>query len=218
MQKAVEVYCDFDGTVTCTDGVDAVLEALADPGWRDFEALWVRGEIGSKECLTRQMPLVQGGWNAALEVLSDVAVDPTFPGFAAWCRKHDIPLRIVSDGFDRIIRYTFDREDLRIDEVHANSLREEYGRLVPEFPHSAPGCGAGLCKCRVMEAGDPKARKIMIGDGLTDLCCSRKADTVFAKGTLIRLLREEGIPCIPFEDFESITKSLQSFVEPTTRL
>jgi len=217
MQQTVEVYCDFDGTVTCTDGVDAVLDALADPAWRDIEALWVRGEIGSRECLTRQLPLVRGGWKAALNVLSGVGVDPTFSGFAAWCRRHDIPLRIVSDGFDRIIRYTFDRDALRVDEIYSNSLQETDGRLVPEFPHQAAGCGAGLCKCRVMEGGDPRARKVMIGDGLTDLCCSRKADTVFAKGTLLKLLLNEGIPCIPFEDFDSIATSLQSYVKPTSQ-
>jgi len=210
----VEVYCDFDGTVTRTDGVDEVLDRLAGPTWRDIEALWVRGKIGSKECLTRQMPLVQGGWKAAVEVLSEIEVDPTFPGFATWCKERDIPLRIVSDGFDQFIRYTFDRDDLQITEIHANTLREEDGRLVPDFPHSVSGCGAGMCKCRVMEAGDPGARKIMIGDGLTDLCCSRKADTVFAKGTLLKSLMKEGVPCTPFENFDSIAKNLRSFVEP----
>src|SRR5947208_12784471 len=52
------VFCDFDGTITQVDVTDAILERLADPQWRDLERAWVRGEIGSRERLARQMAVV----------------------------------------------------------------------------------------------------------------------------------------------------------------
>jgi len=34
----MRIICDFDGTITPQDTTDRVLEALADPAWRELEA------------------------------------------------------------------------------------------------------------------------------------------------------------------------------------
>ena len=52
------LFVDFDGTITCRDTTDAVLEAFADPSWLAVEREWVAGRIGSRACLTAQMALV----------------------------------------------------------------------------------------------------------------------------------------------------------------
>ena len=62
--KAMRIFCDFDGTISQIDVVDFLLNRLAGPSWNEIEAEWLRGEIGSKECLARQIPLIQGGWKA----------------------------------------------------------------------------------------------------------------------------------------------------------
>ena len=42
--------CDFDGTLTLNDTVDAILEAFAEPEWTEVEAEWAAGRIGSRDC------------------------------------------------------------------------------------------------------------------------------------------------------------------------
>jgi len=45
----LSISCDFDGTITCADTVDAILEHFAMPAWLDVEAEWKAGKIGSRE-------------------------------------------------------------------------------------------------------------------------------------------------------------------------
>jgi 2-hydroxy-3-keto-5-methylthiopentenyl-1-phosphate phosphatase len=215
MGTYVEVYCDFDGTVTRGDTIDVLLEKLAHPSWQEIEQRWVKGEIGSRECMRQQVPLIQGGWNAIEEVLQDVKIDPTFPKFAAWCRRNGVPLRIVSDGIDKVIYHILKREKIRVDNILANHLFEhENGQLELTFPHAPQiaGCGSGLCKCKILASGGNRYAKVVIGDGRSDFCWVTDADYVFAKQSLLKHCRETGIKAVPFEDFTSIRSALQELI------
>lgn len=53
------VICDFDGTVTPFDVTDAILERFARPAWKAIEDEWVRGGISARECMERQIPLIE---------------------------------------------------------------------------------------------------------------------------------------------------------------
>ena len=53
-----KILCDFDGTICAPDATDAILERLAAPQWRDIERDWRAGLIGSRECMSRQIALV----------------------------------------------------------------------------------------------------------------------------------------------------------------
>jgi hypothetical protein len=52
------ILCDFDGTISVEDITDALLVRFAKPGWEDIEQAWKRGEIGSRECMARQIALL----------------------------------------------------------------------------------------------------------------------------------------------------------------
>jgi len=215
MSSFIDIYCDFDGTVTRGDTIDVLLEQLAVPSWRDIEARWERGEIGSRECMALQVPLIQGGWQAVLKVLDHVKIDPTFPKFAAWCRQNGIALRIVSDGIDRVIHHILKRENIVVDNVWANHLVEdENGTLQLTFPHAPQvlGCGSGLCKCKILGAGSTRPMKVVIGDGRSDFCWAADADLVYAKSKLLSHCRQNGIQCVAYDDFVAIRASLEEKV------
>ena len=55
--KNIQVFSDFDGTITKTDTLNKFLRTYADVEWLDVEDKWVSGEIGSKECIEEQMKL-----------------------------------------------------------------------------------------------------------------------------------------------------------------
>ena len=205
MRSSCEIYCDFDGTVTVRDTIDVLLEELGDPAWREIEQCWVRGELGARDCLARQLPLIRGGWDAVCEVLAGIEVDPTFPDFARRCRDTGLPLHIVSDGLGRIIEVILARHDIHVTSVTANEvLPGPGGNLIPLFPHARHGCAAGVCKCRAMKSSRPGSTKVVVGDGLSDACWAWKGDLVFARGTLLDHCIEQGLACIAFEDFRVI--------------
>ncbi len=207
MSANISIYCDFDGTVTFKDTTDFLLERLADPSWRAIEAEWEEGLIGSRECMSRQIPLIQGGWDAVETQLREVKVDPSFKGFAAWFQENTIPLFIVSEGMDRVIHYLLSREDIVVDGVLANRLHQDKDeKLSLTFPAADPNgqCPAGLCKCRITDLLNTQHYKVVIGDGRSDYCWAPIADLLFAKSKLLKHCEQSDIPCIPFDNFGEI--------------
>ena len=217
MTPRLIIYCDFDGTVAKPDVTNLLLAELADPAWRAIEEEWERGRIGSRECLARQIPLIRGGWPVIEATLSRVELAPTFAAFAAWCREAALPLVIVSDGLDRVIEWLLARECIHVDAVWANRLAvDPEGAASVTFPHAPRGgdCRSGLCKCQVLSPAAVK--RVVVGDGLSDLCWASKADYCFAKGRLLASCRAQGVACVPFEDFANIQALLPGLAEGRT--
>src|SRR5438094_9374529 len=94
------VFCDFDGTVTQIDVTDEILTRLADPAWRDVEQEWVRGEIGSRACLERQMALVRASARELNALIDAIPVDPGFADLCRFVEDRARPLSAASDGVD----------------------------------------------------------------------------------------------------------------------
>ena len=206
---ALSVFCDFDGTMTTRDVIQELLTLLADPSWTEIEADWEAGRIDSRECLARQIPLIRGGWPAIERVLGRVILDPTAAGFAAWCAANAVELVIVSDGLDRVIAWLLAKARIQVDAVWANRLVVgEDGALSIAFPHPprARDCRMGLCKCRILDQA--RAHRVVIGDGLSDVCWASQADQCFAKGRLLTLCRAQRIPCETFKDFAAVQRAL----------
>ena len=93
-----QIFCDFDGTISSCDVTDVLLEAFADPGWREIEAQWQAGTIGSAECMARQVALMHCTRDALDYALDSIVIDPGFADFVAFCRRIGASLTVVSDG------------------------------------------------------------------------------------------------------------------------
>lgn len=212
-QPKFEIYCDFDGTVTRQDVVNLLLDKLADSQWLDIEAKWLEGKIDSRECLSEQIPLIQGGWQAIEKILNhEVELEPDFKSFSTWCSKNNIPLYIVSDGLDKIINTIFSKQNINVTSVWSNKLEiTEETKTAIEFPYPPKDmdCKFGLCKCQVLEKSKEKTMKIVIGDGFSDTCWAKKGDLVFAKSHLLDFCKNNNLP---FQEFKNFTQ-VSSYVE-----
>ena len=81
------VFCDFDGTITQLDVTDQILSQLAHPSWREIEQQWMQGLIGSRECLGRQIALVDAPVEELHAVIDAIAIDAEFKAFCKFARK-----------------------------------------------------------------------------------------------------------------------------------
>jgi 2,3-diketo-5-methylthio-1-phosphopentane phosphatase len=216
MGGEIRILCDFDGTIARVDTVDLLLERLADPSWKLLEEQWVRGEIGSRECMTEQIALLRGGWRAVERVLGEVEIAPTFAPFAAWCRSRGVPLFVASDGLDRVISHLLARDGIQVDAVCASQLVEGPRKsLSLRFPQMAlpTSCGAEVCKCCFFPPTAPGEQRILIGDGRSDFCAAGQADLVFAFSSLALHCRQNDIPFIPFSDFDGVRELLSQHLD-----
>ena len=200
---------DFDGTVAPADTVDTLLERHAAPEWRRIEEQWASGLINSQECMAAQIALVSAERPVLESFLQSVAIDPSFPEFVRYASTF-ADLAIVSDGLDYPIRHALQKLDIPPIPIYANKLGFTPRGLDISFPYTDSTCAvkSGVCKCAMARAVDAgrDLTTVLIGDGRSDQCIAREARYVFAKGSLLRFCREEGINHIPFDSFADILK------------
>lgn len=216
------VFCDFDGTITQLDVTDQILTQLAHPSWREIEQQWMQGLIGSRACLERQIALVEAPVEELHAVIDAVSIDTEFKTFCKFARKGHLPLYILSDGFDYVIRRVLkgagvDRHFRSGSTLFASALRVEGRRLVPSFPHLPEPCAHGCATCKAALIGrlrEGRRPVIFVGDGMSDRFAVEVADVVFAKRHLLAHCRENGIACHSFETFADVQTTLEKLLAP----
>lgn len=210
--KKIKFYLDFDGTITQTDVVDMVLERFADPSWKDIEEEWAEEKIGSRECLSRQIALVRATPQDIKDLCGEVRLSGGFVSFLQTTQKLDIPVKIVSDGFELIIRTILEKQ-LGADAgllhkvpVYSNRIEWDGGKPKAVFLSEDP-CRHGCANCK------PEVIKntawfddtiIFVGDGHSDRHASEICNLTFAKDNLLEFCRQNYIDHEPFTDFGDI--------------
>lgn len=201
--------CDFDGTVSPTDIGAALVARFAgadDPAARVLLERWTRGEIGHRELTLAECARMRVHEAEARAFALGASLDPGFAGFVAGARGRGDAVMVVSEGFDFYLSDQLARAGLADLPFAANRARFEDGRLIPEFPWAAEGCGrCGNCKAQHARRWRAQGfRVVTVGDGLSDRCGAQASDAVIAKGGLLAWCRERGLPVTPFHDFTAL--------------
>jgi carboxylesterase len=207
------VVADFDGTIAPDDPTDRLFESFADPAWREVEEAWQRGEISSRECLARQVALLRATPERLDEQIRSVRIDPGFPTFLEFCRRRDADVKIVSDGFDRVVSAVLRSAGLSVP-FFANKLEwqgDDRWRLA--FPHAQTDCRVDSANCKCSHAQwSLLTPHVVIGDGRSDFCMSMRGDYVIAKGQLADYCRSRGQAHSSFANFNEVTARLSAWL------
>lgn len=210
----MQVFCDFDGTISIQDATDFILTRFADRRWQNIEEQWKHGAIGSAECMQRQVALIRAARQDLDAALDAIEIDPSFAAFAGFCRSQRIPVTVISDGVDYFIHRIIARYHLPSLPVIANhlTLLEHDGatryRLALPFSQATCEAAAGMCKCRCVAAAT--GTRIYIGDGRSDFCVANKPEVVFAKGILAEFCTQQNIAFIPYSRFSDVARELKT--------
>lgn len=204
------VFIDFDGTISIPDTTDLILERFADPAWREVEALWRAGLIGSRECMSRQVAMIRASRDEMDAFIDTVEVDPGFSAFVRDCEARGLPVMVASDGLDRVVRAVLARIGHGDLPVAANALHFlGADRWSLASPFARPDCrsASGTCKCAVAGAGRGRF-DLLIGDGRSDQCLALEADFVFAKHGLAAYCEDNAIAHAAFDQFADLHQPL----------
>jgi 2,3-diketo-5-methylthio-1-phosphopentane phosphatase len=210
------ILCDFDGTISVEDVIDSLLDRFGRPGWETLEHEWVAGRIGSRECMSGQVALLDVSREELDAHLDGMWLDHAFPGFVARAAELGAPIRIVSDGLDYAIRRILGRYGLEMLPLAANHLAPATPprRWQLTSPFQDDACRSGTCKCAcVAQARADGGKTLLIGDGASDFCAAGQVDFVFAKHRLIEHCRTAGIPYVPITGFEDAVELLPRLLD-----
>lgn len=210
--KRIRFYFDFDGTITENDVVDLVLERFADKSWKKIEKEWQEGKIGSRECLSRQMALVKASPEDLAKLCGEVKVDEHFLSLLKTAKKLEIPVTIVSDGFEFIIR--------RVLERHLSGHPEFLGKIpvysnriewTPKGPKaifiSDDRCRHACANCKpevIKNTAWADDTILFVGDGLSDRFAAQISSLTFAKGKLLQYCVDNELAYEPYENLGDV--------------
>jgi 2,3-diketo-5-methylthio-1-phosphopentane phosphatase len=205
------VVVDFDGTICPHDVSEEILQAFAPAEWWDIDLEYQRGEIGSRECLVRQGALLAGDRDDMLGfVLDRFPLDPTFRPFVAWARSNEVEVAVASDGFGFYVEPMLRAAGIEGLTVLAN--RFDLDGRAPRFgfPNAHPECvGCGTCKMNAVLGYRRRAGPVaFVGEGHSDRYGALYADLVFAAKHLVDICRKDGVPFLPWENFDDVRRGL----------
>lgn len=207
------IVIDFDGTITKQDSNALLFEVVGDEYNQEIEQRFIAGTMGTREAMEKHFANIQLTEQQYIDfILQEIEIDPGFHDFYRNMQRNNLPLAVVSGGFINAIEAVFQREGLNLPTILANKLVFSREGIKNVFYHHQPTCSMefGPCgNCKADHIGRYKldyAHVIFIGDGLTDRCGARYADTVFAKGHLASYCRENNLPYREFEDFSDLNQ------------
>ena len=130
-------------------------------------------------------------------------------------RSNGLDLAIVSDGFAFYIEPMLRAAGLGHVRVITNEQAWRDGR--PDglrFVNAHPVCvGCGTCKMQAVlryREGGPVA---FVGEGQTDRYGALYADITFAKLELVEYCVADGVPFVPWDDFDDVRRALETIAE-----
>jgi 2,3-diketo-5-methylthio-1-phosphopentane phosphatase len=201
------VFLDFDGTVSTRDVGVHLLETAGSDEWREIEARYSRGEIGSRECLVDEWALLSGTEAELRAIAAAVPLDPGFAPLVQALRDGGAEVTVVSDGFGF---YVHDACDSVAVDVLTNAVDFRTGAL--DFPHEdrcCPCTTCGVCKQAPIKDARYRTRTtVLVGDGVSDRKAALLADIVFAKGELARWCDAVDVGYRPFATLDDVRGAL----------
>ncbi|WP_044642731.1 2-hydroxy-3-keto-5-methylthiopentenyl-1-phosphate phosphatase [Risungbinella massiliensis] len=214
MSKQPIIFCDFDGTITESDNIIAIMKQFAPIGWEVLKDQVLAQEISIREGVGKMFSLLPSTLKEEIIqfVMENARMREGFPEFIAYAKREDIPFYIVSGGIDFFVNPMLEGI-VKKEKIYCNGSDFSNETIQILWPyecdlHCTNDCGC--CKPSILrQFDDQRYHKIVIGDSITDLQAAKLADQVFARDFLIEKCVENEIPYTPFQNFYDIIHHLK---------
>ncbi len=214
MDKVFKVFVDFDGTISKQDVGDSIFRHFGDKDIADgIISKLLKNEISARQCWISLCEMAgEVDRKKFDEFICSMKIDRTFSELVNYCRREEIELFVLSDGFDYYINKIFEKEKLQDIKVYSNKLTiTGDGKLIPAFPYlDAQWTTSANCKRNhIINHSSDDDYTVFIGDGNSDKHTIRFCDFIFAKDDLLKFCEAERITYFPFKDFNDVIVKLQ---------
>ncbi|WP_108670186.1 2-hydroxy-3-keto-5-methylthiopentenyl-1-phosphate phosphatase [Peribacillus acanthi] len=212
------IFCDFDGTITKSDNIVAIMKQFADEVTAPIKDAVLNKEISIREGVGRMFAQIDSGLREQIIefVVENAELRKGFEDFVDYTKQQGIPFYVVSGGIDFFVEPMINGI-VNHEELFCNSADFSSEHIQILWPYSCDKeCSndCGCCKPTVIRKlahdGD---FKIVIGDSITDLEAAKMADLVLARDFLIDLCEKDGIKYQSFETFHDCINIIKKKLE-----
>lgn len=214
------IICDFDGTITETDNIIAIMKKFAPPEWDALKNGVLSQGISIREGVGNMFLLLPSSLKSEIIefILDHAEIRAGFKEFVQYTKENNIPLYIVSGGIDFFV-YPLLKGLIGEDQIYCNKADFSNERIKIEWPHSCDDSCDNDCGCckpsLIKRLTSSDQSKIVIGDSITDLQAAKLADFVIARDLLLEKCEELRLPHKPFTTFYDVIEVLDRLEEVT---
>lgn len=210
----IQIFCDFDGTITRSDNIIDIMKRFAPPEWEQIVYQILDHEITIQTGVGQMFQLLPSSKRQEITqfVLDNATLREGFAEFIEFVNQQDIPFYVISGGIDLFVQQILKPFPIK-EPVYCNRVDVSEDRIRVLWPHSCDDqCeqGCGCCKPSVMRRlAKEDSCKLVIGDSITDVEAAKQADHVYACKLLLEKCKELGLPYTPFETFGDIQADIK---------
>ncbi|UOF90454.1 2-hydroxy-3-keto-5-methylthiopentenyl-1-phosphate phosphatase [Fodinisporobacter ferrooxydans] len=215
--SCIQIFCDFDGTITERDMIITLMEKFAPAGWEQLRDGVLNRQIPVQEGVGQMFAMIDTRLRQnMIEYAQEIAkIRPGFSEFIEFVKKQKIEFYVTSGGMDFFV-YPILQRWVDPSQIFCNRADWTGDMVRVEWPYACDEqCtgGCGCCKPSLMRKFEHGCKQIVIGDSVTDAKASRLADFVFARSKLIDICQQDGIPYQSYETFFDIMEGLKTITE-----
>jgi len=213
--KRPVIFCDFDGTITETDNIVAIVEHFDPPGWRDIVGRIVSGETSIREGVGRLFALFPSSRKEDITrfVLERAKIRPGFAELLQFCRERGVEFLVTSGGIDFFVYPLLAPFGIPRERIFCNGSDFSGERVRILWPHRCDAecdVDCGMCKTTIIRRYPAEQyTRILIGDSVTDFAAARLADRIFARSHLQKKCEELELPYVPYDTFYDVIGTLE---------
>ena len=171
---SIHLFLDFDGTISNGDIGDELFRTFG--SFEPVHSQLMAGEFSVAEYYRRSASHLRSDCTpeAILEFCDRQSLDAGFAPLVDWCATVDIPVTVVSDGFDVYISPLLHKSG-RLDQLNVvcNVLEWNGEKFTPSFPGASESCSCFCASCKrnavITRLGENDIA-IYVGDGRSDAC------------------------------------------------
>lgn len=212
--KPPVLFCDFDGTITMSDNIVAVMKQFDPPGWQPIVEDVVALRKSVRQGVGEMFALIPSARRQEITdyILSSAGIRPGFQELLDWCKANGVEFFVTSGGIDFFVYPLLAPFDIPADHIFCNGSSFEGERIEILWPHACDdACNndCGMCKTAVIRRFPADTcTRILIGDSVTDFAGAKLVDLVFSRSHLTERCRELGLAHVPFETFHDVVSYL----------
>jgi len=203
------VFCDFDGTMTAVETFVGMLKVFTPELSAQLMPQMYNRHLSLREGVRKLVESIPSQrYQEILEYAAEQPIRSGLSEFLKYLKTKNIPFIIVSGGLRSMIEIVLSKHNLEdlCSAIYAIEV-ETTGQYLKVYSSFEEG-NELVAKAEVMQQYIAE-ETIAIGDSVTDINMSLKADRVFARDKLINYLDNEEKPYQVWEDFFDILKAFQ---------
>lgn len=207
---------DFDGTLTEKDFYKIISDDYLKEEVAEMFKDWKNKKIKDVDYLGYVFKNIRRNEKEIDEDITKITIDPSAKEFIRNIKAAGGDFIVVSAGTTYYIEKAFKRQGIDGVEIYSNRGVFKDKGIYFDLDKTSEFYSDiyGIDKSKVVSKLKAKYHKVFYaGDSEPDLKAALIADVVFAKGSLVKLLKDNGKEFIQFNDFSEVWKEVERYLK-----